>query len=144
MNAGPNFSAILDRPVDAEANRPKPVPTGTYLCIIDGIPRFDKSKQKGTDFVEFNLNIVQPGADVDPTAYAEVGGGRKLRTTFYLTEDAVWRLDKFLEDIGIPKGTGRKEGISQAPGKQVNAVVTHRASQDGTAIFAEVNSTAKV
>jgi hypothetical protein len=31
-----------------------------------------------------------------------------------------------------------------APGRQVLATVTHRASQDGTAIFAEVNSTARV
>lgn len=144
MNA-PNFSSILDKPVDAEANRPKPLPTGTYTCIVDGIPRFDKSKQKQTDFVEFQLKPVSAGADVDQEALTAAGGlSKTIRTTFYLTEEAAFRLDQFLENLGLDKGISRKEGISMAPGRQVLAVVTHRASQDGTAIFAEVNSTARV
>jgi len=144
--ANPNFAAILDQPVDAAANRPKPLPAGAYLCIVDGIPRFDKSKQKQTDFVEFSLQVVQPQGDVDAEALTAMGGagGKKLRTTFYLTEDAVWRLDKFLEDLGLDKGGSRKQTISMAPGRQVIAVVTHRASPDGTSVFAEVNSTARV
>jgi hypothetical protein len=143
MNA-PNFSSILDKPVDAEANRPKPLPVGTYTCIVDGIPRHDLSKQKQTPFVEFQLKPVSPGPDVDQEALAAAGGLKNLRTTFYTTEEAIFRLDQFLENLGIEKGMSRKEAISQAPGRQVLATVTHRASQDGTAIFAEVNSTARV
>ena len=144
--SSPNFSAILDQPV-TEINRPKPLPVGTYLCIVDGVPRFDKSKQKQTDYVEFSLRPVTPGPDVDQQALTDAGGigEKKLRVTFYLTEDSVYRLDVFLfEHLGIEMGTSRKEAIAQAPGRQVNATVSHQASADGQAIFANVTGTARV
>ena len=144
--SNPNFASILDAPVDAEANRPKPLPVGTYLCIVDGIPKFDKSTQKQTDYVEFTLKPVQPQSDVDQEALTAAGGigSKTLRTTFYLTEEAVYRLDQFLENLGIEKGQSRKESVAQAPGRQINAVVSHATSKDGTAVYANVNSTARV
>lgn len=151
MSDNPNFSSILDKPFDAEANRPIPIPQGSYVCIVDGIPKFDKTKSSDpTDVVEFYLKPVSPMPDVDQAALQEALKGTslsdvKLRTSFYLTEKAVYRLDEFLENLGLDKGSvSRKEGVSMAPGRQVIAVVTHASSKDGKAVYANVNSTARV
>jgi hypothetical protein len=146
MNTNPNFTSILDRPMST-AERPKPLPVGTYLCVVDGQPKFDQSKQKKTDFVEFTLKVLQPQDDVDAEAVAELKDGvqgKTLRATYYLTEDALWRLKEFLGHLGIEEGTGFRDAISQAPGNQVLASVRHRASQDGQAVFAEIAATAAV
>jgi hypothetical protein len=149
MNA-PNFSSILDKPV-TEVKRPKPIPVGTYLCIVDGIPKFDKTKnENATDTVEFNLKPVTPQPDVDQAALAEALDGKSLsevnlRANFFLTEKAVYRLDEFLyENLGIEFGIARKEAISRAPGNQVLAYVVHANSKDGKATYANVGSTARV
>lgn len=146
----PNFSSILDQPVN-EIVKPKPMPVGSYIGIVDGIPRFDKSKVQKTDFVEFNIKPMQAQEDVDQTLLGEALNGKalaekKLRPlAFYLTEDAVYRLDSFLfEHLGIEMGTSRKQAISQAPGKQVGFVIKHEPSQDGTQIYANIASTFKV
>lgn len=144
-----SFSSILDKTVDS-VDKPKPIPVGTYLGLVDGIPRFDKSTVRKTDFVEFNVKLLQAKEDVDQSALADVLGGKVLqdksmRRTFYLTEDAVWRLDDFLFNHldGIPLGTSRKQAISMAPGKQVLLSVRHNPSQDGTTVYAEISSTAR-
>lgn len=146
----PNFSAILDQPV-TEVKRPKPLPVGTYTCVMDGIPKHGKTNSEDpTDFVEFYFKPIQAGTDVDQAALTEALDGKilsdvKLRKTFYVTPDAVYRLDAFLfEHLGIEFGTSRKEAISQTPGRQVLATVIHAASKDGQAIYANVGSTARV
>lgn len=148
--SNPNFSAILDKPV-TEVVRPKPIPVGTYTCIVDGVPKFDKTKnENATDTVEFTLKPVSAGPDVDQTGLQEALNGKtlsdiKLRANFFITEAAVYRLDSFLfEHLGIDFGTSRKEAISQAPGRQVLATVIHAASKDGQAIYANIGGTARV
>lgn len=148
--SSPNFSSILDQPV-TEVVRPKPIPVGTYTCIVDGVPKFDKTKSADpTDVVEFTLKPVQAGPDVDQTALQEALNGKtlsdvKLRANFFITEAAVYRLDSFLfEHLGIDFGTSRKEAIASAPSRQVLATVVHAASKDGQAIYANVGSTARV
>lgn len=148
--SSPSFSAILDQTV-TEVVRPKPIPVGTYTCIVDGVPKLDKTKSADpTDVIEFTLKPVQAGADVDQAALQEALNGKtlsdvKLRLTFYGTEAAIYRLDAFLiEHLGVEPGTSRKEMVAQAPGRQVLATVVHAASKDGQAIYANVGSTARV
>ena len=146
MNS-PNFGAILDTP-SQEIERPKPLPQGTYTCVVNGLPRMDKSAKKGTEFVEFNLNILAAGEDVDEDALSEMGGiaNKSTRITFYLTENSVWRLKKFLaEDLQIEEDdVTLRQMIGMAPGRQVLAHIKHTPSDDGTSVFANVASTAPV
>lgn len=149
MNS-PNFQSILDTPVE-QIERPKPLPAGTYMCVVGGQPRFDKSARKQTDFVEFTLNVAQPGPDVDQAALAEAGGaaGKTLRVTFYLTQEAAYRLKEFLGHLGLDDGTKTlREQIAMAPGRQVYANVVHQVvtnDQTGeTAIYANVSKTAAI
>lgn len=147
----PQFSSVLDRP-SSTIDRPKPLPVGTYLCSVKGLPRIDKSSKKQTEFSEYTLQILQPLDDVDTEALEAMGGwqGKTVRATFYHTEDAVWRLKKFLvEDLQIEEDEDGVEKtirrmMQEVAGRQVLVNMRHRASEDGQAVYAEVGSTAAV
>lgn len=149
-----SFASILDKPA-TEVDRPKPLPVGTYICVVNGLPRFDKSSKKQTEFVEFALKPLAASEDVDDealvTALTRGDGSSKalqdmtIRAIYYLTEDAIWRLKKFLEDLGIDsEGKSLRQMIDEAPGRQVAANLRHEASEDGQAIFARLKDTAAV
>lgn len=146
----PNFASILDRKM-SEIERPKPLPVGVYQCTVKGLPRLDESSRKKTPFVEFTL---VPLAMIDGEADdLEAMGGlanKTIRATYYLTDDALWRLNKFLSDCGIEekdsKGEdkGVNEAIEETPGRQVLVTLKHQASDDGEAVYAQIASTAAV
>jgi len=141
-----SFSSILDQQVEA-AERPKPLPIGSYICTVAGLPRYDKSTQQQTEYAEFTLQPLEAGDDVDKDELEAMGGleNRTLRVTYWLTEDAKWRLRKFIEDCGVEIiGKSFAEAIEELPGQQVVAFVTHGAAKDGSAFYANVKSTAKV
>ena len=139
-----DFSSILDA-APSEVERPKPLPQGTYTAVVQGLPRQDKSTKKQTPYVEFTLAILANGVDVDQDELKAMGGfsGKTMRATFYLTEGAAWRLDEFLEHLGIELDgkKSRAEMIEEAPGKQVGVYVKHTPSQDGQSIYAEISRT---
>jgi hypothetical protein len=144
----PNFSDILSRK-SSEIKAPKPLPPGSYVWLIEGQPRFDRSTKQQTDFVEFTCRCLQPREDVDQTALQEAGGavGKTRRLTFWITEEAVSRLSNkqgtgFLEQLGIDGDISVAEKVSMAPGRQFIGHIRHKASQDGTRIFAEIGQTA--
>jgi hypothetical protein len=149
------FGSILDKP-SSEIERPKPLPTGTYQCIVDGQPRMDKSSKKGTEFVEFSLRPMGALDDVnekDLIAALTSGDGsvkalsdKRIRATYYLTEDALWRLKKFLvNDLQITEGKKKiRQMVSEAQNQQVLATIKHVPSEDGTGIFPQLASTAPV
>lgn len=151
----PNFGSILDK-TSSEVDRPKALPAGTYVCVVNGLPRQDKSTKKGTEYVEFSLKILAPTDSVDQealqTALARADGSVKslqeqaIRATYYLTEDALWRLTKFLDDdLQIEEeGQALRQKINEAPGRQVLATLRHKASDDGQTVYAELASTAPV
>ena len=142
-----SFGAILDKPA-SDIERPKPLPTGTYVCVVKGLPRYDKSSKKQTEFAEYTLQPLQAGDDVEEEALQEMGGiaNRTIRATYYITEDALWRLKKFIEDCGveIEDGHSLREYCEQLQGRQVLATIKHRASDDGQSVFAELAGTAQV
>lgn len=143
----PSFQEILDRPVTA-VERPKALPAGTYLCLIEGQPVFAQIGKNKTDVVNFTLKVLQVVGDApSPAEIEEFGGvaGRNINARFFGTEAAAWRLDKFLfEDLGIPLGISKKQAFMQTMGKQVIATVQHRPSEDGQQMYAEIKETAKV
>lgn len=153
-----NISDILDRESSGTVDRPKPIPRGSYLAIVEGQPEFGTSEQKGTPFVKFLGKILEAQDDVDADEIAEWekredGTKRKLRgtplprggITFYITEDAKWRLDKFLEDLGVlEKGYKIRDCIDNAPGKEFIVNINHQSSDDGQVTYANVKSTAPV
>lgn len=154
----PTFESVLDTP-SSEISRPRPLPQGTYVCMVKGLPRIDKSTKKGTEFSEFTLQVMESCDDVDPDelklSLSKASGDiiplreRSLRVTMWHTEDALWRLKKFLDDLMIPDeddaGEPRtiRDRMQDVPGKMVYAHVKHSPSDDGETMYANVDKTAK-
>lgn len=149
--AATKIEDILDRPSNA-AERPKPMPAGTYLCVVQGLPRFDKSSKKQTPFVEFLLVPQQAQDDVDAGELEEMGGlaDKTIKASFYLTDNSEYRLTEFLDACGIAdendEGEARshRERIEDSPNCQVYVTMTHKPNADGTAMYAQPSAFALV
>ena len=139
----PTFESILDTPADA-VERPKPIPAGTYDCIVKGLYEQGESSQKKTPFVRFTYAITSAGEDVDTDELEAMGGidGKTIRDTYYTTPDALFRLTDTMENMGIDlAGKSVRHGLDETPNASLRIVVTHRAVEDQ--IFAEVKRTMK-
>jgi hypothetical protein len=147
--AKPNLSNILDRP-SADAERPKPLPQGSYTCVVQSWEDGTSTK-KQTPFIRYILKPIDPGQDVEASELEEVGGlgQRTLGVNFYLTDNSEYRLREFLDHCGVPDREGKTklthaDRIPQAINCQVGAFIKHETSEDGTAIFAKVTRTYSV
>lgn len=144
-----NFGAILDK-APSDIKPPEALPVGSYLCVVQGMPRYDKSTKKGTEFAEYNLSIIQALDDVDEDAVKEVAGGiagKIIKATYYLTDGALWRLKEFLEHCGldVENAESLRELMEQPNGQQVIAYLKHDPATDGSnRIFAKLAGTAPV
>jgi hypothetical protein len=143
-----NFQDILNKPMD-EIDAPVPLPVGTYLCLVDGVPEVSQKGKNQNTAVTFNLKFMQPQADVDQSALISALKGktlpdRSIRHNLWVTEDAAWRLKQFLKDHLAVEAKSMSEAIAQAQGRQVYVTLGHRPSDDGTQIYMDIKSTAKV
>lgn len=147
----PNFGSLLDTSTD-DVERPKAMPEGSYLWTVKGMPRFDKSSKKQTEYAEFTLVCTAAGDDVDHEAldaYLTMKDGTKKglsesiqRATYYLTEGSLFRLKDFLQHCGIElEGRSLRECIDDTPNCQVGAYIRHEASNDGESIFGRIGKT---
>lgn len=141
------FGSILDKP-STSIERPKPLPQGNYVCILKGLPKEGKAKT-GTEYYEFAPEIQQPLEDVSSTdieVYGSVVGKTIPRCTFYITEDSIWRLKKFLvDDLELEEEEkSLRQLVSESPGKQLVCTVRHKPSDDGKNVYAEFAGSAPV
>jgi hypothetical protein len=150
------LDAIMNAPSSGVVDRPKPVPTGSYLAKLVGQPEYGKTETKGTDFIQFQGEFIEPYDDVDQDDLANWakranGSARKLKgtslprrgLTFYITEDAKWRLEKFFEDLGVfKKGETLRDMVENAIGQEFVVSIEHELSNDGQVTYANIRSTA--
>lgn len=124
-----DFSEILNKEVGS-APQPKPVPAGTYIGTIDGLPKIvERNTKNGTKgILQVVVGLSEAGEDVDETELTECGGlvldggGRKkVRAEFWLEEDSMWQLDNFLATFGWVAGAGQsyQAALEELPGKEV-------------------------
>jgi len=139
------FADILNKP-SGEAPKPQTLPSGTYLTEVDGPYKPNKVGQDQTDTVDFNLKVLTVMQANEDEVRAIDGGlpGKLIYARFFLTEKALYRLDEFLEKLGIPKGTPYKQALADCPGKQIVVNLGQRPSPDGTRMFNEIKSYAAV
>jgi hypothetical protein len=148
------ISDILDKP-STQIDKPKPLPVGTYQWLIIGMPRKDKSKEKQTDFYEFTCKPLSAFDDVDEEALAEWatksdGTMRELKDyttklTFYVTPDSLYRLQEFLDHCGVAdEEKTTRQCIDDTPNCQFVGSIIHKASPDGTTVYANIGKTAPV
>lgn len=125
-----NFADILNRSTDT-IEKPKPLPGGEYLLIINKYS-LGESQQKKTPYVRIEFSIGAPGADVDQSLLQGIDLSKKgQKDDFYLTEDSLYRVVEFMtRDLGI-NGTGRtlSQMLPEVVGKQVIASIKQVPSQ---------------
>lgn len=144
MSTAPNFASLLDE-APTEIVRPKPLPVGTYVCSITGYEQ-GKSKKQGTPYVRFNLQPISALEDVDPLDLEASGGteGKTLRLDFWITTDAIFRLDEFHTHAGIDitEPASRTMRNEAAINSTVLAVVSHRIDDnDPSRVYVDVTRT---
>lgn len=152
--ANQTFESILDTPADA-VERPKPLPAGTYAVVVRGMPEHGVSSQKKTPFVRFTYALIAAGDDVDPDELATLLtdkdgtqqpiGSKTIKDTYYTTHDSLFRLTDALENMGLDTNSDKtiRQLLDDTPNAELNILVGHRASEDGTQVFAEVKRTIK-
>lgn len=140
------FSEILNKRSE-EIERPKPLPVGTYLMMIPAPAEIKQIGKNNTDAAEFQCRVVQAMDDVDASALEAAGGiqNKTMRLTFWLTEEAAFRLKEFLINALEVDENGRTLGemMPDAVNRMFKAQIKHRPSPDGTQIYAEIGQTAK-
>lgn len=128
------FSKLLSTPM-GDAKKPKPKPEGTYQFLITGFERGQSAKKK-TDFIEFGLQFVQAAEDVNGADLLAALQGKELsdaRTTtqFYITGDALYRLQEFLLLVlgEASKGRPMSQLIPECSNRTVWGLVHHEPNE---------------
>ena len=151
-NPKPNFALLLEE-APTEVNRPKNLPTGTYTFVVG---RWEEgvSSKKHTPFVKFEMRPIAAGDDVDDDELEEAltsadGTRNELKSktmpiTFYLTPDAVYRLDEFHQHCGIDLEQAVSRGLrnDEVQNSQVDGFVGPRQQENPDApVFMEIKRT---
>lgn len=146
---------VLKRPSNT-IERPKPLPVGTFLWQVKGLPRFDISKNQ-KKFVEFIVVPLQAGDDVDADLLTDsltvkATGERKplsekqMKPQFYYETDfGAAMLKEFVDHcLGGESDESLEERMPQCNGTQVLGHIRHRPSQDGKGVVADIDQWAPV
>lgn len=144
-----NISDILNRPAE-DVEAPKPLPPGSYNCIVKGLPEQGESSKKKTPYLRFSFQIISARDDVEEDAIAEYETGKdgektpivgKIMTSdYYLTNDALFMLTDMLEALGIDFSGGKSvsAAIDESPNTECVIFVKHEPSQDGKRFYARI------
>lgn len=126
-----DFNAILDTSFDS-IEKPKPLPVGTYNFVVVDFGT-GTTPQKGTPFIELQCRPLSPGADVDVTQLDMASlPKKKLRLTFWMSDDARFRFKDFLEARGISTaGQSIKSVLPALKGLTFTGYVTQGMSDKG-------------
>jgi|SRR5215472_343172 len=138
------FSSILDRS-PSEVRFPK-LPVGSYVGVVKGMPRYDKSAKKQTPFVEYKITLVEALEDVDADALEDFGpiSDKELPITFYYeNEPGFKRLVAFLDNCGVDDEGTLRQRCERAPGSTIVVEIKHTPSQSGDSFYAQIDGTAK-
>lgn len=153
-----NFTSVLDRPSSEIDRTAKIPPVGSYICIVQGQPRIDKSSKKQTEFSEYTLKFQSALDDVDEDAletYLTSASGEKrklsdctIKATYYHTEASMGRLLTFLDHLdGVTPDKADeveetpRQRMAEVAGKTIGIVVKHEPWQQGDGVSARVEST---
>lgn len=134
-----DFRELLSMNMD-DIHAPVALPPGTYYATIKDYS-FDKSPNKGTNYVRFNLVNIRPGEDVNRDALNGINlAERILSRDFYVTPDAVYRIKDMIASLGIKtEGRSLQSTIPETPGSKVVISVTNTTSRkDGKTIYTNV------
>ena len=137
-----DFSAILGRQVGT-APEPKPLPAGTYIGVIDGLPkaRAQNTKEGPKGILTVTFKLIEAMDNVDENELAEAGGLRRqdgeaktMKLDFWLEDNSLFILDRFMASFGFNAESGKTfvEAFEELPGKEVVLEIERRSyTKDG-------------
>lgn len=139
----PDFSQLLKKP-SGEAKKPDPLLAGQYPGVIKSFEVGDQNKNK-TPYVRFQVGLTgwPEGQEPQmlPSGEAMDLSKRQMRRDYYLTDDALWRLDEFLRAIGIDlTGRSYEEVLPETVGIQVMVEVQQYVNQQNNEIGNQIGS----
>lgn len=114
-----DFSQLLKKPA-GEAKRPAALPPGDYQAIITRYEVGDANKNK-TPYVRFHMKMIAWPDTVDEQDREGIELDKRLsRRDFFLTDEALYRLDELIRSCGIkPEGRDYEEIVPEMIGQQV-------------------------
>lgn len=129
-----DFTEVLGKKA-TEVEKPKPRPVGTYLAVVQGLPKQRKvtPKDGGEDMpvIAFTLKLMSALPDVDSEKLQDHPDistwGSMTHDMFLHTEGGVYAFRQFLTNtLGIEEGDkSLGEMVTEAPGKQLLVKVKH-------------------
>lgn len=126
----PDFSELLRKPA-GEAKRPQALPIGDYQGVIRSFEVGD-SNRNHTPYVRFAITLTAWPEGMEPVEGVDLNK-RQLRKDFFLTDEALWRLDELIKTFGVDAAGKRYEDVLPLlVGQPVRVEVRHYRSADDT------------
>jgi hypothetical protein len=140
-----DFSALGKREAGL-AKKPPNLPVADYPGIIKSYEIGDANANK-TPYLRLAIGITGLPDSLDEDARATLEGvdlsKRSLRKDFYLSEDALWRLDEFLRDMELIRpGVEYQEIWPELVGRHVLVSVGHYVNQKTMEVGNQINGLA--
>lgn len=137
----PDFSSLLSKPA-GEAKKPPVLDAADYPGVVKGY-ELGESSQKKTPYVRFNLGLTDWPEGAEPQTRDDGTpidlSAKSLRRDYFLTDDALWRLDALLKDLGIEaNGRTYMDILPETVGASVLVEVRQGMSQTTNDLFNEV------
>lgn len=134
----PDFSSLLKKPA-GEAKKPPALPAADYPGVIKSFELGDNNKNK-TPYVRLVLGLMSVPDGIDPSELEGIDiTKRQQRRDFYITDDALWRLDQFIRSTGIEmNGREYEEVLPELVGTQVTIEIQQYLNQNTNEIGNQV------
>jgi hypothetical protein len=138
---------LLNTPGDA-IKPPPLLPKGTYLVGIIGQPEMVVSTQKQTPGAAVKYKFFQAREDVDQddlravlTESEQSLTDCEMTDTFYFTEKSLFMFkDFYTKALGLPESYSPKQAMAEMAGAQLLIHIRHRPRQDGSGLYAEIDT----
>ena len=136
----PNLASLLNTRA-SDVKRPVALPDGTYYGIIKS-HEFTQSSQKKTPGIQYNIGLTHAHEDVDLSDFQEAGGvltDKTMRTTFWLSDGALFMFTDFVTSLGIEAGDRSLGELAPLPvGQPVILDVVAKPNRAGDGFYNEI------
>lgn len=153
-----DFTDILSKK-PSQIEKPRPKPTGTYISVIQGMPKQKTVTVQGEErkILSFSCKVMAAASDVDQELLSESGDLSSWmpfnKDIWIDTPEGEYQLRQFLNNtLAIEAGEGKNEKslgeqCTEAPGKQLLITLKHRPfmnKEQQPEIATEIGATAAV
>ena len=133
MSESTSFQDILKSKA-ADIQSAPVAPEGHYVLKVGGYQMGTAKSENKTPFANYDMGVTRPCQDVDMPESGIDFTKKKFFKKFYITEDAVFRMKKFLMACGVEcedTEDSLKECMDLAKGAEVIAAVTIETGKNG-------------